>query len=398
MMPGVCYRPSPSPKKRGGLEWCKSAKNQPFTLKISMDFWKDGLRILCIRLDNLGDVLMTTPAFRAIKTTWPTCHLTLLTSSVGAAVAAFIPDIDQTISFDVPWVSGQTNQPERVLELTDQLRQQSFDAAVIFTVQSQNPLPSAMLGYLAGIPRVLGYCRENPYQLMTDWVPDPEILVATRHEVVRQLELVQTIGCHTDNKQLSLNLPLADRQQARQILLAAGLDSQRPWLVLHPGVSEAKRRYPAERFAQAASRLIQEFGYQIVLTGSPNERSLTQTILNQLDGQALDLAGQLTIGQLAGVIAEAPLLIANNTGPVHIAAATGTPVVVLYAKTNPQHTPWRVPSRVLYFDVPTDLRSKNQLLQQFPEPTETRSSPLDIVRAVQELMAEWHPISLPLNV
>ncbi|GAB2523994.1 lipopolysaccharide heptosyltransferase II [Spirosoma aerophilum] len=363
-----------------------------------MNFWKDGLRILCIRLDNLGDVLMTTPAFRAMKKTWPGCHLTLLTSSVGAAVAGFIPEIDHAISFDVPWVSGQSNQPERVLELTSHLRQQSFDAAIIFTVQSQNPLPAAMLCYLAGIPRVLGYCRENPYQLMTDWVPDPEILVATRHEVVRQLELVQTIGCHTNDQHLSFALSVTDRQQARQTLTATGLDLQRPWLVLHPGVSEAKRRYPAEQFAQAASRLIQEFGYQIVLTGSKDERSLTQSILDQLDGQAVDLAGSLTIGQLAGLIAEAPLLIANNTGPVHIAAATGTPVVVLYAKTNPQHTPWQVPNRVLYVDVPADLRSKNQLLQQFPEPTETRSSPQDIVRAVQELMAERHPISLTLNV
>jgi lipopolysaccharide heptosyltransferase II len=358
-----------------------------------MDFWRDGLRILCVRLDNLGDVLMTTPAFRAIKTTWPACSLTLLTSSVGAAIAEFIPEVDQVIPFDVPWVAGQPNQPEMVLDLANRLGQQQFDAAIIFTVQSQNPLPAAMLCYMAGIPRVLGYCRENPYQLMTDWVPDPEVLVATRHEVIRQLELVQQIGCYTDDKHLSFRLSIADRQQARQQATTAGLDLHRPWLVLHPGVSEAKRRYPAEQFVQAVSHLIRDFDYQIVLTGSEGERPLTQAISNQLSGQALDLAGQLTIGQLAGLLAEAPLLIANNTGPVHIAAAIGTPVVVLYAKTNPQHTPWQVPNRVLYFNVPAALRSKNRLLQYFPEFPATEASPGAIVQAVHELMAEWQPIA-----
>ncbi|GAB3773660.1 hypothetical protein GCM10028818_15500 [Spirosoma horti] len=358
-----------------------------------MDFWKDGLRIVCIRLDNLGDVLMTSPAFRAIKTTWPNCHLTLLTSPVGAAVAEFIPDVDDVISFDVPWVAGKNNQPQRIAELATQLRQHSFDEAIIFTVQSQSPLPAAMLCYMAGIPRVLGYCRENPYQLMTDWVPDPEVLVATRHEVIRQLELVQRIGCYTDDQRLSFRVPMIDRQQAHQQLTAAGLDLHRPWLVLHPGVSEAKRRYPAETFAEAIARLIQDFDYQVVLTGTKDEQVLTKAIQHQLTGQVLDLAGQLTIGQLAGVIAEAPLLVANNTGPVHIAAAVGTPVVVLYAKTNPQHTPWLVPNRVLYFDVPASLRSKNTLLQQFPASPGTEASPEAIVQAVTELMAEWQPIA-----
>lgn len=358
-----------------------------------MNFWKDGLRLLCVRLDNMGDVLMTTPAFRALKTTWPATHLTLLTSSAGAAIGEFIPEVDQVISFDVPWVAGQQQQPDQVVALADRLRSCHFDAAILFTVQSQNPLPTAMLCYLAGIPRVLGYCRENPYHLITDWVPDPEILVATRHEVVRQLDLVREVGCHTANHRLSLTPPLADQQRIRQPLITAGLDFQRPWLVLHPGVSEEKRRYPAEKFVLALLPLIQDSGYQVVLTGSKSEQPLTSQIQKQLAGQSVDLAGRLSLGELAALLAEAPLLIANNTGPVHMAAALGTPVVVLYAKTNPQHTPWQVPSRVLYFDVPDSLRSKNKLLQQFPEPAEPVASPEAIIRAVHDLMAQWQPIA-----
>lgn len=358
-----------------------------------MDFWTDGLRLLCVRLDNLGDVLMTTPAFRAIKNTWPASHLTLLTSSAGAFVAELIPEIDTVLSFNVPWVAGQNQSPASIADLTECLKAHAFDAAILFTVQSQNPLPAAMLCYMAGIPRVLGYCRENPYQLITDWVPDPEVLVASRHEVSRQLELVQTIGCTTNDQRLSLRLSVADQHRVHQLLTAARLDLQRPWLVLHPGVSEAKRRYPAGLFVEALLPLIQDFGYQVVLTGSQGEQPLTTSILSQLAGQALDLAGRLTLGELAALLAEAPMLVANNTGPIHMAAALGTPVVVLYAKTNPQHPPWLVPSRVLYFDVPEALRSKNRLLQQFPEPTASNASPGAITQAVQELMGQWQPIA-----
>lgn len=357
-------------------------------------YWTSPKRILCVRLDNFGDVLMTTPAFRALKQTWPTCELTLLTSSAGAAVAPLLPDVDRVIPFDVPWVRPNADGPasrapeQAVLDMAETIRRYAFDAAVVFTVQSQNPLPAAMLCYLAGIPRVLGYCRENPYGLLTDWVPDPEVLVATRHEVERQLALVATVGAHTDDTRLSLQLPTGARERALGLLGEAGVDPSRPWLVLHPGVSEEKRRYPADCYVKAAHRLADVFDYQIILTGNPAEWSYVQTICQQIGRDAFNLAGSMDLGTLAGLIAEAPLLIANNTGPVHLAAAVGTPVVVLYAKTNPQHTPWQVPNRVLYFDVPDHLRSRNALLQQFPEPADPAASPDAIVLAVKALARE----------
>ena len=344
------------------------------------------LRLLGVRLDNFGDVLMTTPAFRALKQSLG-CHLTLLTSSAGAMVAPLIGEIDDVISFDVPWVaqSDQTPDPTAVLALAERLKQGRFDGAILFTVQSQSPLPAAMLCYLAGITRVLGYCRENPYHLISNWVPDPEVLVATRHEVRRQLDLVAAIGAETDDEHLSLTLPAGARERALRTLTTEGVDPARPWLLLHPGVSEEKRRYPADRFCEAARQLIADVGFQIVLTGSQSEHDYAEAIRRELGEQAVNLAGRVDLSTLAGLIAEATVLIANNTGPVHIAAAVGTPVVVLYAKTNPQHTPWLVDSRVLYFDVPEPLRSRNQLLQQFPEPTPATAAPDAIVRAVKEL-------------
>src|SRR5262245_30889744 len=114
--------------------------------------WGSARNILCVRLDNLGDVLMTTPAFRALRTTFPHSHLTLLTSSAGAEIARFVPEIDAVIEFDVPWAKqpGGASDERPVSELVSRLK--TFDAAVIFTVFSQNPLPSVLLCYRAGIP------------------------------------------------------------------------------------------------------------------------------------------------------------------------------------------------------------------------------------------------------
>jgi ADP-heptose:LPS heptosyltransferase len=136
------------------------------------------------------------------------------------------------------------------------------------------------------------------------------------------------------------------------MLAVAGIDGHQPWAVIHPGASAESRRYPWTCFAHAARRLVNDFGWPVVLTGDSSEIDLVEKIRHQMGCAAVSVAGCLTLAELAAVIGEAPLLISNNTGPVHIAAALGTPVVDLYALTNPQHTPWGVPNRVLSHVVP----------------------------------------------
>ncbi len=129
------------------------------------------------------------------------------------------------------------------------------------------------------------------------------------------------------------------------------LDRDRPWVVIHPGATAASRRYPPEGFAVVADRLV-SLGYPVIFTGSEWEAEPVDRIRSLLNESAHSLACCLTLGKLAALIAMAPVLISSNTGPVHIAAAVGTPVVDLYALTNPQHTPWQVPHRLLFHDVP----------------------------------------------
>jgi len=349
--------------------------------------WIDAERVLCVRLDTLGDVLMTTPAVRALKAAGRR-HVALLTSPAGAEVARLVPEIDEVLVYDAPWMKATPprHNCRGDREMIQTLAQKRFDAAAIFTVYSQSALPAAYCAYMADIPLRLAHCRENPYQLLTDWVPEIEPHAALRHEVRRQLDLMAHVGAHTDDDRMSLRIPEEACQRIAQLLDCTGLRGQ-PWVVMHPGATAASRRYPAEGFAKAARLLVLQHGYEVFFTGTEPERGLIEEIQRLMGVPSRSLAGALDLAGLGALIAQAPVLVSNNTGVVHVAAALGTPVVDLYALTNPQHTPWRVPHRLLFHDVPCKFCYKSvcpeghhHCLRLVP--------PEAIVRAVGEVRGE----------
>jgi len=311
-----------------------------------------GERVLAVRLDAIGDVLLTSPALGALRA-GAERRVTLLTSPAGASLAGLLPDVDEVIAYEAPWMkaSGERPDPGPDLEMIERLRAGRFDAAVIFTVYSQSPLPAALQCYLAGIPVRAAHCRENPYQLLSDWVREEEPELA-RHEVERQLDLVAHLGCRIDSDGLRLRIPPAARGRAEASLRGAGVRLDAPWLLLHPGASASSRRYPLDGYARAARTLVEEDGWQVVLAGAGTDAGAVEEIRRLMAAPAVGLAGALDLGELAAAIEMADLFIGNNSAPAHLAAAVGTPAVVLYALTNPQHTPWRVPTRVLTHDVP----------------------------------------------
>jgi ADP-heptose:LPS heptosyltransferase len=179
-------------------------------------------------------------------------------------------------------------------------------------------------------------------------VPDPEPAATVRHEVQRQLDLVASVGAHTANTRLSFSVPEAARASVRGLLPPR----DGPLVVIHPGATAASRRYPPEQFARAADLVIEETRCHAVFTGDAAEASLVGAVQGAMRHASQSLVGRLDLAALGALIDEADLVICNNTGPAHMAAALGTPVVDLYALTNPQHTPWEVRSRVLFHDVP----------------------------------------------
>ena len=342
-----------------------SAANRPDASRARI--WAEATRLLCVRLDNMGDVLMTTPALRALKHATPNGarpsearSLTLLASSSGAAVARHIPEIDAVLTYQAPWVKASPAH-EAALDrrFVRKLAAARFDGAVIFTCYSQSALPAALLCTLAGIPLRLAHCRENPYALLTDWIPECEPESGIRHEVQRQIDLVASIGARIGDTHLSFRIDPRDRaavQAKMQSLDGIGepipLAQTRSYAIVHPGATASSRRYAPDRFACAARAVAIDLGLPVLVTGDATERPLVEQIVASAGTGVVSLAGALSLGELAALIEGAALLISNNTGPVHLAAALGTPVVDLYALTNPQHTPWQVAHRVLNRDVP----------------------------------------------
>lgn len=320
-----------------------------------MSGWAEARDVLAVRLDTLGDVLMTSPALRALKAAVPGRRVTLLTSSQGAEAGRRVPEVDEVVVYDAPWLKGApprlSGAPER--EMAQRLRERGFDAGVVFTVYSQSALPAALLLHLADVPLRLAHSRENPYHLLTRWIAETEPEQGVRHEVRRQLDLVAAVGAETADERLSLRVTERDRARARAAMREAGIRAGTRWLALHPGASAASRRYAPDRFSRIA-RILGAEGFRTVVLAGPGEERLATEVASAA-GRAATVVSELDVGGLGALLETAPLLLANNSGPTHVASAVGTPVVDLYALTNAQHTPWGVPNLVLNRDVPCRL-------------------------------------------
>jgi lipopolysaccharide heptosyltransferase II len=319
--------------------------------------WLEAQRILAIRLDNLGDMLVTTPALHAIKASLPHARLTLLASPVGAQVARLNPDIDDLIVYEAPWMDPWHKLPQdsqREQKMIAAIQDSHFDGAIIFTSFHQSSLPAAYFCYLADIPLRVAASIDGPGSLLTTRHKHPERMM---HEVQRGLDLVSSIGLETDDLDLVLRVPENARRQVSALLSEHAIDLSRPLVVVHPGCSMPARTYPWEMYAQVVDLLVERLGATVALTGAMDEQALVDRVLVRLRRHTrratLALAGALSFEQFCALIEAADLTITNNTGPMHISAAVKTPVIALFALTNPpeQWSPWRVPHRQLYHDV-----------------------------------------------
>ncbi len=320
--------------------------------------WRRVRNLLVVRLDNLGDVLLATPAIRAVRRSLPRARITLLTSEVGAQAARLNPDLSGVMVYEAPWVdpwASLPHDPGRALAFIRRLAGERFDAAIILTSYHQSALPAAYACYLAGIPLRLAASEDGSGSLLTTRHRHP---ARAMHEVERGLDLVASVGLCPEDPELDLVLEVPERARARARaeLGARGWSGER-LVVVHPGSSMPARMYPAEMYAEVADEATSRLGATVVVTGSRQERDLVSSVRSRMSGHAISLAGDLTFEEFSALVEMADAVVTNNTGPMHLAAAVGTPVVALFALTNPpeQWGPWRVPHRVLYHDVPCRL-------------------------------------------
>ncbi|MGF1515276.1 MAG: glycosyltransferase family 9 protein [Elainellaceae cyanobacterium] len=278
-------------------------------------------RLLVMRLDNIGDVVMTTPALRSLRQNLPEAHITLLASPAGAKTAPLLPWVNEVIPWRTLWqdLGKLPFDPARERSLAEKLRAGQFDAAVIFTSFSQSPHPAGFLCQLADIPRRLGESKETDLGTLTHAVaPAPDTL----HQVERNLRLIEAVGLAVKERHLELAVSPTE-----------GPALPADYIVLNPWTTCQSRNYASDRFAEAALKLSKETGYPIVVTGVEGDRAQAAPLLDYLGTRAVNLIGQTSLEQLVAVVAGARLMLSNNTSTMHIADATQTPSVITFAGT-----------------------------------------------------------------
>jgi ADP-heptose:LPS heptosyltransferase len=210
-----------------------------------------------------------------------------------------------------------------------------------------------------------------------------------QHQVKRDLALVAVTGAMTNDDRLLLTVKEEDRQSTHRKLQEAGIDTKKNYLIFHPGVSEEKRKYPIEHWI-TLGKLAGKTGLPILLTGTAKEGELTGAIATGIGDNAFDMAGRFSTGEFITLTDGAAGVVSVNTVTIHIAAACQTPVIVLYALTNPQHTPWKVTGQVFPFNVPGNLQSKNEVISYVRDHRMVQQPelphPADVAQALETLL------------
>ncbi len=297
-----------------------------------------GPPVLVARLDNAGDVLLAGPAVRAVAAA--AGPVTFLCGPAGREAASLLPGVGEVLTYDAPWVPLEARPVDRasIDGLVDAVGRGGITTALVLTSFHQSPLPLALLLKMAGVSTVAATSEDHPGSLVdVRRRPDQD---AGRHEVQRSLALAAAAGFALppgDDGRLAVRRPLP-----------ATAPFDEPYVVVHPGASVPARGLPVAAARDLVAWLAAQ-GPPVVVTGGPDETELAAAVAGCGAPDVRIHAGRTTLAALAGLLAAAAVAVTGNTGPAHLAAAVGTPVVSVFAPVVPveRWRPWGVPGAVL---------------------------------------------------
>ena len=348
--------------------------------------------VLVARLDSAGDVLLTGPAIRAVAASG--CRVVALCGHRGVEAARLLPGIndpDDLIEWTAPWIDPEPRpvSSRHTGRLVEQIARRRVDEAVLFTSFHQSALPLALLLRLAGVRRISAISEDFPGSLLDvrhhveDAIPEPERALSLAHAAGFELPA-------GDDGRLRLRPDLPALPVGLPIQLAA----RSRYVVVHPGTSVLARAWPADHHARLVP-LLAEAGWLPVVTGTAAEAELVHAVAGKVGAP---LAGRLSFGELAALIRDAAAIVVGNTGPAHLAAAAGTPVVSLFAPTVPASAwqPYRVPHIVLGDQAAPCRGSRARSCPILGHPCLSGVSPEQVAAAVSRLVAiTSRPIARP---
>lgn len=288
---------------------------------------QDYHNILVRAVNWIGDAVMTTPALIAVRETYPKARITLLANPMVGQLLQVHPAIDRVLVFDR---KGEHNGLAGRLRLARQLKCEKFDLAIVLP----NSFDSALIPWLARIPQRWGKASDGRSLLLTRRFHEPAA-PSDRHEVQYYCDLLRSFGLSSpQSKPLLATTPQED-DEAAALFALHGIPAEAMLLGINAGASfgSAKRWYP-ERFGEVADRLATEWDARIILFGGPDEVGIVTEIEQTLQGQCLNLAGKTSVRQLMALIKRCSFFVTNDSGPMHIAAAFGVPLVAVFGPTD----------------------------------------------------------------
>jgi lipopolysaccharide heptosyltransferase I len=298
----------------------------------------DPQRILIVKPSALGDIVHTLPVLKLLRNRWPAAHIEWLVMPAFASLLERHPLLNGIIRFDRKHFASSWRNPSRAKELkafASDLMQRNFDLVIDF----QGLFRSAWMTRQTGARTRVGfaYAREFAPLAYTHRVPQP---TPERHATERYLDIAEALGCGRGPVEFEFGLTNADYAAAAD--LVGGTER---YAVLIPGTNWPTKRWPAESYAALAPRIEDELGLTVFFAGSPAEAKL-------IPPDARSLAGRTTLPQLVALLEKASLVIANDSGPMHIASALSCPLVTMFGPTNPVRTgPYSRPDTVLQLDL-----------------------------------------------
>jgi ADP-heptose:LPS heptosyltransferase len=271
------------------------------------------VRTLVARLDSDGDVLLSGPAVRAAAAAG---EVVFLCGPSGVQAAELLPGVTRIVEWECPWIVNPAPEvrPFDIEAITALLHGIRADVALILTSFHQSPLPLALVLRLAGVPKIVARSVDYAGSLLDVRLrDDPDI-----PEAERALEVARAAGFEGTDSRLAIVEP-------------PRTELSHPYVVVHPGATAPARTWSPDRWAKAVVALTAA-GFRVVVTGGPAEAGLTEHVAGAC---GTDLGGRTSFRELAGVLAGADAIVVGNTGPAHLAAAVGTPVVSLFAPVVP---------------------------------------------------------------
>jgi heptosyltransferase-2 len=302
---------------------------------------------LLVRATNwLGDAVMTTPALAAVREGFPDARIVLLARPLVAELFRHHPDVDEVMVYERP---GRHEGALGRLRLGGELRRRRFDGALLL----QNAFDAALIAFLGRIPERAGYPTDGRRILLTLPVPlTPGIL--ERHEVEYYLCLLDGLGIPRPVPAvLKLAVTEKEREAMAERLASLGIDRGAPIVAINPGATygSAKRWYP-ERFAAVADSLAEEWGARVVVVGSAAEAPLAGEIEAAARRGVANIAGKTTVREMMAFLSLSSFLVTNDSGPMHIGAALGVPLVAIFGPTDWRRTsPWSPLAKVVRIEI-----------------------------------------------